>query len=569
MDTLFPMTQEQALRVAWLKYQARPAFDSFVEFSSLLNHLTDSLQKTSQAGLLYVCRQLEQKALALFGDETSHPIPDKDMEEMGNMVVRMCQLMGYYVRYSSRQQHDRRAVGHAPAENPAEDDQDDAAQPQPEAQVEAAPEGAETGRSKTGITTIDIQNREIVLLGGEEAGWRDLIVQLGYFGIKARQGEWRIPDADDTDLSIYLVNMVDQPEERLDFLRILRERRSMALIVCMNTVDDFVFIHRALLSGVDHYLLADKGALPKILGLVIGHQNAIEESYRVLVVEDSKTAAYAIQRSLESHGFVVSMLDKPVQVLQVIRSFQPDLILMDMYMPYCTGVEAVRVIRQHDEFLSIPVIYLSGETNVGLQVEALRLGGDQFLTKPHNPVLMNAVIKSKIDRYRALRRSMQNDSLTGLLNHISSKQALVDALKKLPEGYCLDVVMLDIDKFKQVNDTHGHPVGDQVIRSLAWLLKQRLRQSDIVGRYGGEEFVLGLVGKIPGGARESLEHIREDFHRISFIGANEAPFTSSFSGGLASFRKGEDERLEPLLERADRALYQAKEQGRNQIVVAS
>src|SRR5574340_1064803 len=129
-----------------------------------------------------------------------------------------------------------------------------------------------------------------------------------------------------------------------------------------------------------------------------------------------------------------------------------------------------------------------------MQVEALRLGGDQFLTKPCNPVFLAAVVKTKIERYREMQRSSQHDSLTGLLNHSAAKtrlQQLVQAMREDADRLC--VAMLDIDHFKSINDTFGHPVGDQVIRSLAWLLKGRLRASDVIGRYGGEEFSAGLA----------------------------------------------------------------------------
>jgi CheY-like chemotaxis protein len=150
---------------------------------------------------------------------------------------------------------------------------------------------------------------------------------------------------------------------------------------------------------------------------------------------------------------------------------------MDMYMPFCTGVEVTRALRQIPEYQSLPVIYLSGETDIGQQVEALRLGGDQFLTKPANPIILSAVVKTKIERYRDMLRSGRHDSLTGLLNHSASKEQLAQMLRRtLPAGH-LAVAMIDIDRFKSINDNYGHPVGDQVIRSLAWLLRGRLRNS--------------------------------------------------------------------------------------------
>jgi diguanylate cyclase (GGDEF)-like protein len=227
-------------------------------------------------------------------------------------------------------------------------------------------------------------------------------------------------------------------------------------------------------------------------------------------------------------------------------------------------VEVTRVLRQHPEFLSTPVVYLSGDTDVALQVDALRLGGDHFLTKPFNPVVLNAVIKSKIERYRALRKHMFCDSLTGLLNHTTCKQrldALVAAAQRDGKGFC--VAMVDIDHFKRVNDTWGHPAGDQVIRSMAWLLKQRLRSTDVVGRYGGEEFVVMLPGSALPEAHQLLDAIRQDFACIVHE-ADGQRFQCSFSAGVALWGPGES--ADTVLGRADAMLYQAKMGGRNRVV---
>jgi diguanylate cyclase (GGDEF)-like protein len=232
-------------------------------------------------------------------------------------------------------------------------------------------------------------------------------------------------------------------------------------------------------------------------------------------------------------------------------------------MPNCTGVELTRIIRQHNEFLSTPIVYLSGETNVALQVDAMRLGGDHFLTKPFNPVFLNAIVKCKIERYRGLRRTMHNDSLTGLLNHSSGKSMLDMMLSGVEhEGGFLSVVMLDIDHFKQVNDNYGHPVGDHVIRSLSWLLKQRLRKHDILCRYGGEEFLIGLPHTDAEQAFALLDRIREDFAQIRHP-YRDSYFMSTVSAGIATYPLYQTG--DALIKAADEALYQAKRKGRNRI----
>ena len=333
----------------------------------------------------------------------------------------------------------------------------------------------------------------------------------------------------------------------------------------LNVGTDFESQHQALGAGCDACCATGTQHAAIMARIVKFCSNEEEPPYRVLVVEDSKTAGALIRRTLSESDIESLAITRPQEVLTALASYQPDLVLMDMYMPGCTGVEVTRVIRQHAEFLSTPVVYLSGDSNVALQVDALRLGGDHFLTKPFNPVILNAVVKSKIDRYRTLRRTMLQDSLTGLLNHTSSKQQLQNAINATRlDGGGLCVAMVDIDHFKSVNDTYGHPVGDHVIRSLAWLLKQRVRKSDTVGRYGGEEFVVVLPGSLADQAHAVLDRIRLDFSRIRHP-VDDGWFSCGFSCGIAQWNADFDS--ESLLKRADEALYRAKRAGRNQVLV--
>ncbi|MDR1646786.1 MAG: diguanylate cyclase [Zoogloeaceae bacterium] len=507
--------------------------ERFVEFILQINNLTDTLSALALRGPLFECRRLEKESLALFDVGTSHPVDEAKLKSLGKRIEHFCSLLQHYLQKENPQQ-DRRVP-----------------------LLSAKPE-AETGNNHQRIS--------LCLMSTRGAHWQDLVTQLSYFGFHVLESTCEIPEVDNADPGIYLLDLEDRPENRWkDWIQNLRKRRPMSRIITLAAPEQFFAMHTALKAGAD-ICLSKRVSLQHIMAQVLAqHTETEQESFRVLVMEDSPTNAYAIRQALESNGIAVEILHDPLESLKTIRHFQPDLILMDMYLRECTGVDVARVIRLHDEFLSIPIIYLSSETNVALQVEALRLGGDQFLTKPFNPVLLNAVIKSKIERYRSLRSSMRNDSLTGLLNHISSKQALAATLGTCGEK--MSIVMLDIDHFKQVNDRHGHLIGDQVIRSLAWLLKQRMRHTDIIGRYGGEEFVLGLPDIDSEEAVEVINRIREDFSRIPFKGASGVVFRVTLSAGIAMYSDAMDT-LTVLLERADAALYEAKHQGRNRLILA-
>jgi diguanylate cyclase (GGDEF)-like protein len=234
-------------------------------------------------------------------------------------------------------------------------------------------------------------------------------------------------------------------------------------------------------------------------------------------------------------------------------------------MPRFTGVEATRVLRQVAGYQSVPIVYLSSESDIGMQVEALRLGGDQFLQKPINPVVLAAVVRTKIERYRETVRSTRTDGLTGLFNHTASKARLKALIESLPAGGNLCLAMVDIDHFKSVNDTWGHPVGDQVIRGLAWLLKGRLRASDLIGRYGGEEFILALPDATPEMALAVIDHIRGDFAALPHAHGG-GILHATFSAGMACLEHFPS--AEAITAGADNALLEAKRQGRNRVVMA-
>jgi diguanylate cyclase (GGDEF)-like protein len=215
------------------------------------------------------------------------------------------------------------------------------------------------------------------------------------------------------------------------------------------------------------------------------------EPYKVLIIDDSRAQATHTERVLNAAGIVTRTLIDPIQAMAELAEFQPDLIILDMYMPGCTGTELAKVIRHNDRYVSVPIIYLSAEDNQDKQLDAMSEGGDDFLTKPIKPRHLITTVRNRAARARNLKSRMVRDSLTGLYNHTHILQLLEDcSFRARREGKPLCFAMLDIDHFKKVNDSHGHPMGDRVIKSLALFLKQRLRKTDFIGRYGGEEFAI-------------------------------------------------------------------------------
>jgi diguanylate cyclase (GGDEF)-like protein len=290
------------------------------------------------------------------------------------------------------------------------------------------------------------------------------------------------------------------------------------------------------------------------------------DPYRILVVDDSMDLGHFVKNILNDAGMTTWSISDPSHIMEAIYEFYPDLILLDMNQSYCSDVEIAKIIRQNENHVSTPIVFLSGETNKNIQLEALRFGGDDFLIKPIQEEHLIASVTHKAERYRLLRKIMVQDSLTGLLNHTRTKQKLAQALS-LAEKESQSVVfaMLDIDHFKKVNDTYGHPVGDVVIKALARLLRQRVRKTDVVGRYGGEEFAVVLYGVTGEQAMQIMDRIRLDFAGL-YHHYDGGIFASTFSCGIAAYPDFSDALQMGL--QADEALYVSKRGGRNRVTLA-
>ncbi|MBX7273660.1 diguanylate cyclase [Stutzerimonas chloritidismutans] len=290
------------------------------------------------------------------------------------------------------------------------------------------------------------------------------------------------------------------------------------------------------------------------------------EPFRVLIVDDDAELAARYSLVLRNAQMQVQILTEPTRVLETMRSFNPEVLLLDVNMPDCSGPELAQMIRLHDEWLRVTIIYLSAETDTHRQMAALLKAGDDFITKPISDTALVAAVYSHAQRARSLSTALARDSLTGLLKHADIKEQLaLEVQRTTRTGKPASVVMLDLDHFKQINDTYGHAAGDNVIRALANLLRQRLRRIDSLGRYGGEEFVAVLPECSALQARRIFDEIRVRFAALSF-NAGDQEFRVTFSAGICEADGHSASGL--LLEHADQALYVAKHNGRNQVQIA-
>lgn len=353
-------------------------------------------------------------------------------------------------------------------------------------------------------------------------------------------------------------------EQGLDLVKELQQSREATLPIIFTYTQQAPSLEQRLRilrkGGVAIHQETD---VHTIIGEVEGLlDNTPDAPYKILVIDDSKSQSLYTANTLNKAGMLCEAVNDPLQVLDKLNSYTPDLILMDMYMPHCTGMELARVIRQQPQFINLPIIYLSGEEDKAKQLEAMAEGGDDFLTKPVDSEHLLTTIRNRVLRARQLQDLISRDSLTGLLNHTHILGALDNSLKE-KKHLPITFVMVDIDHFKQVNDLHGHPVGDHVIRNLALFLKQHVRKTDPIGRYGGEEFAIVLHDASEEQAKKIMNSIREGFAKLAHSNNG---LKATFSCGLAQWQGQSASELVAL---ADRALYQSKHNGRNQVTGAS
>ncbi len=355
--------------------------------------------------------------------------------------------------------------------------------------------------------------------------------------------------------------------ERLRVLHQVRNKYEKALsFLVVGATDDFATRLRAVRYGAAAFL-----PLPLDFGAFIDWAETLlsqeqKEPVHVLIIDDDPEQVSDAALALQEAGMITSVATDPRNIFKVLVEYRPELILMDMYMEACTGPELTRMIRQNENFVSVPIIYLSVEREPQKQIAAVMAGGDGFLEKPFDRQRLITMVQNLANRTRSMRFYMERDSLTGLLNHTNLKQQLENEVRRAERmGISVSFAMIDIDRFKSVNDTYGHLTGDRVIKSLARILQDRLRRSDIIGRYGGEEFGIILFNSDAHQAFLILDDIREAFSRIQQSDGTRE-FCTTFSCGIADFPRF----ASPLKmsEVADAALYAAKEGGRNQVMIA-
>lgn len=322
-------------------------------------------------------------------------------------------------------------------------------------------------------------------------------------------------------------------------------------------------------SGADLFVEKPVDLEPFVRRLRLALEPQGTESPRILSVEDDPDQAGFIRAVLESAGFEVRTVSDPARLESEAVSFRPDLFLMDVNLPGARGYDLVRFLRRDERFATLPVVFLTVEGREQARIAALRAGGDDHLVKPVAPGLLVSTVAARLERARILKGLLVRDGLTGLLTHtafLERARAAVAAAERTPDRPRA-LVILELDHFKTVNDTWGHPVGDRVLAALGGFLRRRLRASDAIGRIGGEEFALLFEDLSGDDTLRLVRRLLSEFEALPHRSDDGRVFNVSFSGGIALLEPPAM-KLESWRRAADAALYEAKRTGRGRVEMA-
>jgi diguanylate cyclase (GGDEF)-like protein len=295
-----------------------------------------------------------------------------------------------------------------------------------------------------------------------------------------------------------------------------------------------------------------------------------EEQPLVLIVDDVPKNLQVLGTILSKENYRIAAANNGEQAIAIANDALPDLILLDIMMPGLNGYEICTKLKSISKTKEIPVVFLTAKIETEDVTKGFKAGAVDYVTKPFNSFELLARVKTHVElktsrdllkeQNELLQKLSITDRMTGLYNH----QYIIDSLsKRIAESkrykQPLSVAMIDIDFFKKINDGHGHAFGDHVLIKISSIIEDIIRKTDMVGRYGGEEFLIIFTNTDLKNALKVTERIRESIEKQKW---DKPKLKITVSGGIDQLK---DEDASEIIIKTDNLLYKAKENGRNRI----
>jgi diguanylate cyclase (GGDEF)-like protein len=293
----------------------------------------------------------------------------------------------------------------------------------------------------------------------------------------------------------------------------------------------------------------------------------------VLAIDDSPDVHRLLDVRLRPEGLILHHALDAEEGIAKARELRPDLILLDVDLPLVTGFEVCQKLKLDPSTTDIPIIFLTGAADIYTKVQGFDLGAVDYVIKPFEPAELRARVRAALrtKRFHDLLSARSHvDGLTGIWNRSYFNQRFGEEISAAQRyGRTISLIMLDLDHFKGLNDSFGHPFGDQVLQAVGDVLHAFLRTTDAPCRYGGEEFALVLTETDEEGAIVTAERLRHQIAQLAFRPKDRhVQVTASLGVACSALFDKKSLSVARVVSAADEALYQAKHEGRNRVCVA-
>jgi diguanylate cyclase (GGDEF)-like protein len=377
------------------------------------------------------------------------------------------------------------------------------------------------------------------------------------------------------DVILLDLNVANSPVQGIGFLAELHLNYAHLPVIIFTTQDELTVRIQAARLGCQRFLSKSIAPSQAIAAVAQVLQQANQSAGRLLIVDDDPSFLELMHRLLAPHGYQITLLDQPQQFWQILEQITPDLVILDIVLDNqepdsalspINGIDLCQVMRNDPRWTRLPILLLSAAADPETIQRGFAAQADDFLRKPVVVAELLTRIQTRLEQ-RTLWKQSDVDELTG----VSLRRKTLQDLTRLfylakRQQQALSIAILDIDHFKQVNDRYGHTMGDRVLAYFGSLLLDSFRTEDVVGRWGGEEFIVGMYSMTKLAAIKRIEQILQRLRQHIFTAIDGTPFCITFSAGIAELTNGGED-WQNLYQQVDIALYQAKSQGRNRIVV--
>ena len=362
----------------------------------------------------------------------------------------------------------------------------------------------------------------------------------------------------------------------IEFVKAVRSLKNQqgTHVVMLTTNENRDTLSKAMKAGVNELFRKDQ--LNKLLEHITSWAQKIKLEHihgNILYVEDNKATALVVSEQLKRSGYTVQQVTSGTAALDLLDTQKFDLLMVDYILEgSMTGLELVQEVRRNQsQPFEHPILVLSGQEDDNKKVEILRSGANDYVDKraSHDEMMVrvNNLIRTRrlFEQVQYQQEKLQHLAMTDQLTSLHNRHYLFEAApQKLSEAqrhqFPVALIIADLDKFKSINDSHGHATGDQVLKETGALLRKLCRKEDIVARFGGEEFVILLSHCSQAQALDKAESIR-----AALLGLKPAQLRVSASFGVACLEGGSQQNFNDLFSDADTAVYLAKNNGRNRV----